>query len=151
MRHPALEWTLTLCRLVTGGLFLWAALTKVGDLHAFAEEVANYQLLPATLVPLVAATLPGIEIVASVALLTGFQARAGATIVTGMLLVFIVGLSQALIRGIDLTCGCFGGADEATWGTVWRDVLMLLPAVPIIFLGSGRLSLEPSQTTSTSA
>lgn len=150
MKHPALEWTLTACRLLTGVLFLWAALTKVGDLHVFAEEVANYQLLPAFLVPFVAATLPGVEIAASIALITGFQARAGAAVVIALLLVFIVGLSQALVRGIDLTCGCFGGADEATWGTVWRDVLMLVPAIPVIFLGAGRLALTPDQAISTS-
>lgn len=138
----ALPWLLTVSRVVIGGLFVWAALTKVSDLQAFAEEVANYQLLPARLVPVVAATLPGIELLAGVLLVVGLLSRASAGIIAAMLLVFIAGLSQALIRGIDLSCGCFGGADAATWGTVWRDVAMLVPAVLVLRFGAGRLALQ---------
>lgn len=114
-----------LAELVLGALFLWAAATKLGDLRLFAEEVANYRLLPAALVPFVAAALPGIELVAGAALLTGRRAEAGLLWVNGLLLVFTLGLSQALLRGIDLRCGCFGGSEEATWATVARDVVML--------------------------
>lgn len=139
-----MPWALTLSRVVIGGLFVWAALTKIEDLNAFAEEVANYQLLPARVVPVVAATLPGIELLAGALLIVGLWSRASAAIIGGMLLVFIGGLSQALIRGIDLTCGCFGGADAATWGTVWRDVVMLAPALLVLRYGAGRLALQES-------
>jgi len=44
---------------------------------------------------------------------------------------FIAGLSQALLRGIDLRCGCFGGDELATWGTVARDFALLVPAVAV--------------------
>ena len=57
----------------------------------------------------------------------------------GMMIAFILGLSQALLRGIDLRCGCFGGAELATWGTVARDALILAAIVPVIWLGSGGL------------
>ena len=43
-----------------------------------------------------------------------------------MLVAFIVALSQALLRGIDLRCGCFGGSELASWWTVARDVVMLV-------------------------
>lgn len=139
----AFAWLVTLARVVIGALFVWAALTKLGDLHAFAEEVANYQLLPAKLVPVVAATLPGVELLAGVMLTVGLFSRAAAGVIAGLLVVFMVGLSQALVRGIDLTCGCFGGADAATWGTVWRDVAMLVPAVLVLRFGAGRAALQP--------
>lgn len=135
------EWAATVARIVLGGLFLWAASTKVGSLHAFAEEVANYQLVPPALVPIVATTVVGVEIVAGLLLVTGIWARAAAAVLTGLLVVFIGGLSQALVRGIDLRCGCFGGADVATWGTVWRDVAMLVPAIVVVLFGAGRLAL----------
>ena len=51
----------------------------------------------------------------------------------GMLLAFVAGLSQALLRGIDLRCGCFGGDEAANWWTVLRDLAMLVPALVVLF------------------
>ncbi len=112
-------------RVLLGGTFAWAAATKLPDLRAFAEEVANYQLLPPALVPLAAVAFVGLELVVGLALMSGRLVRAASALSAGLLAAFIVALSQALVRGIDLRCGCFGGADLATWGTVGRDVALL--------------------------
>ena len=122
-----------LARLALGAIFLYAAATKVPDMAAFAKDVANYRLLPAALVPFVAAVVVGIEIVVGLALVTGLWARAAALVAAGMLVVFVAGLSQALLRGIDLRCGCFGGDDAADWWTVLRDLAMLVPALVVLF------------------
>ena len=122
-----------LARLALGAIFLYAAATKVPDMAAFAKDVANYRLLPAALVPFVAAVVVGIEIVVGLALATGLWARAAALVAAGMLVVFVAGLSQALLRGIDLRCGCFGGDDAADWWTVLRDLAMLVPALVVLF------------------
>jgi uncharacterized membrane protein YphA (DoxX/SURF4 family) len=130
---------LALCRIVTGGLFLYAASTKLPDMATFAGEVANYRMLPGSVVAFVAALVVGVEIVAGAALVIGVFARPAAIAISGLLVVFIAGLSQALLRGIDLKCGCFGGEDVATWWTVVRDVGMLLPALAVSIWGGGRL------------
>lgn len=130
---------LALLRIVLGALFLWAAATKVPDMAAFAEDVANYRMLPAGLVSWVAPAVVGVEIVAGLALVAGVGSRAAAWTIGGLLGVFIVGLSQALLRGIDLRCGCFGGTEAATWGTVGRDGLMLAAAAVVIWRGPGKL------------
>lgn len=132
----------TLLRVGLGAMFLYAALTKVPDLPLFAEEIANYQLLPAPLVPWVAALLPGIEIVLGLALIAGLWTRTAAALTGALLVVFTVGLTQALLRGIDLRCGCFGSAEPATWGTVVRDLAMIALAGAVIRLGPGRFALE---------
>jgi putative oxidoreductase len=130
---------LALCRLAVGALFLYAASTKVPDMAKFAEEVANYRLLPAALVPVVAAVVIGLEIVAGLALVSGIAARPAAVAVSGLLVVFTVGIAQALARGIDLRCGCFGTEEAATWWTVVRDLAILAPALAVAILGPGRL------------
>jgi uncharacterized membrane protein YphA (DoxX/SURF4 family) len=130
---------LALARVGVGALFLYAAATKVPDMALFAEEVANYRLLPAAAVPAVAALVVGIEIVAGLALVAGVLTRAAAVAVSGLMVVFIAGLTQALVRGIDLTCGCFGGKESATWWTVVRDVAILLPALAVALRGGGQL------------
>jgi hypothetical protein len=73
--------------------------------------------------------LPGVELLCGALLLANRGARAAATLLSVLLAVFIAGLSQALLRGINLTCGCFGGAEVATWGTVVRDVVILAAAL----------------------
>jgi uncharacterized membrane protein YphA (DoxX/SURF4 family) len=119
-------------RLALGFIFLYAAVTKVPDMATFAQDLANYRMMPAALVPWTAAAVVGIEIVVGLALVSGLFLRPAALVASGMLVVFIAGLSQALLRGIDLKCGCFGGEDAATWWTVVRDVGMLLPAVGLV-------------------
>jgi putative oxidoreductase len=120
------------CRLALGATFLYAAASKVPDMATFAQDLANFRLLPPALVPYAASIVVGIEVVAGLALVTGFGARAGALVAASMLVVFIGALSQALLRGIDLRCGCFSGQENATWGTVLRDVAMLLPALAVV-------------------
>ena len=118
-------------RVALGALFVWSALTKVPDMAAFAQDVANYRLVPAALVPYAAAAVVGIEIVSGLALLTGIAARPAAILVSLLLLAFTVFLAQALLRGIDLRCGCFGSDERASWWTVARDLLMLAAALAV--------------------
>ena len=118
-------------RFLLGAIFLWASVTKVPDMAAFAESVANYRVVPPSLVPVVAAAVVGVEIAAGVALILNLWARAAALLLAVLLAVFTVGLGSALARGIDLACGCFGGTDAATWWTVLRDVALLAWALGV--------------------
>jgi putative oxidoreductase len=118
-------------RLALGALFLWAAATKLPDMNAFAQDVANYRLVPALLVPYVAAAVVGIEILAGLALLTGAAVRPAAIVLAALLVVFIAFLVQVLLRGIDLRCGCFGDDERASWWTVARDIAMLAAAIAL--------------------
>jgi uncharacterized membrane protein YphA (DoxX/SURF4 family) len=124
---------------VLGGFFAWAALTKVPNMELFAEETANYRLLPPVLVPLFAVCLAGVEILSGALMVLGVAIRANAAVVGLMLVAFIIALTQALLRGIDLRCGCFGGEELASWWTVARDVVMLAACVPLWKWGGGRL------------
>lgn len=129
------------CRLLLGLLFVWAALGKLADLPAFAEQVAAYRLLPPRLVPLVAVTLPGMELVAALALLSGWARGGGLVLISGMLVVFILAVGQALLRGIDLECGCFGGDTTASGWTLLRNLALLAAAGAALAWDDGRWSL----------
>ncbi len=129
---------LALVRVALGGVFLLAAVTKLPDMSAFAESVANYRLLPASFVPGAAVVVIGVELAVGVLLVTGRLARATALLATAILAVFTIALAQALLRGIDLRCGCFGGTENATWLTVLRDVVLLAAAAALLVRGPGR-------------
>ncbi|MGC4117797.1 MAG: MauE/DoxX family redox-associated membrane protein [Myxococcales bacterium] len=86
-------------RVYLAAIFLLACFHKIADPHAFALDVATYQILPLALVNPVALVLPYVELVAALMLLTGVRVRAGALLVSAMMLVFIVALGVALARG----------------------------------------------------
>jgi uncharacterized membrane protein YphA (DoxX/SURF4 family) len=130
---------LVAARVALGVTFLYAAMTKIGNMELFAEETANYRMLPAALVPAAAVAIVGVEIVAGALLALGVAVRASSAVIGLLLVAFIVGLSQALLRGIDLRCGCFGGTEPATWGTVARDLIMLAVWYPVFRWGGRRV------------
>ncbi len=136
-----------LVRVALGGVFLYAGVIKAYDVRGFADDIANYQLLPAALVPLAAAALPWVEIGAALALIAGRWTRAASLLVGAMMAVFTVALLQAFARGIDLTCGCFGGDAPADWTTLVRD-LALLGAAAFVYRfdrgGSGQQRAVPA-------
>ena len=107
LRHPVL---LRLVQVAVGCVFLAAALGKIGDLTAFALQVHNYRLAPVWSEHLIAMTLPWVELLTGLALLLGLQARSGAVIALGLMLVFTAAVASAWARGLDFECGCFGKA-----------------------------------------
>jgi putative oxidoreductase len=125
-------------RLLLGALFLWASTTKVPDMAAFAESVANYRIVPPALVPAAASAVVGVEIVTGLSLLFNVWARASAWVLAALLAAFTAGLTSALARGIDLACGCFGGNSPATRWTVLRDVALLALAIYVALTARGR-------------
>ena len=105
-----------LCQVAIGLVFAAAALTKLGDLGRFAQDVHNFRLVPVAAENVVAMTLPWVELVAALALLLGVRARAGAVVATGLLVLFTVAVGLAIARGLDIQCGCFGTADASRVG-----------------------------------
>ncbi|MDF1564545.1 MAG: DoxX family membrane protein [Deltaproteobacteria bacterium] len=118
-------------------VWLWAGIAKLGDPAGFAEEIANYQLLP-WVAPYVASILPGVEIVLGLALLLPpwtRMARASALLTTGAMAGFTFAVTTVVARGIDISCGCFGtGTGPVTGLTVLRDVALTAAAAAALWL-----------------
>jgi uncharacterized membrane protein YphA (DoxX/SURF4 family) len=120
----ALYWAL---RIGVGALFVLTGVLKLQDPTAFATEIHNYQLFP-MLAPIMAATLPAIEVVLGLALVAGPRdwARGSALATGGLMLVFTVAVTSVVARGINISCGCFGaGSGPVTMLTVLRDVALV--------------------------
>ena len=141
-KPPIVPATLLVFRVVLGALFVFAGVAKLGDSAAFALEIANYRMLPvASLAPWMAVTLPGIEVVIGVAIVVGPKAwvRAAALLMTALLVVFTVAVTQVVLRGINIQCGCFGGdSGEVTWLTIARDVALLAMAAAVFVMSAPR-------------
>jgi putative oxidoreductase len=133
------------CRLLLAGVFFYAAIPKIADPAAFAVDIANYRILPGGAVHALAVTLPWIELVVAVLLVLGFWTRAAAILSGLMLLVFIASMASAVVRGLDIDCGCFGSSGDSEalgWGTVARDFFFVLPAIVVAGWDRGRYGLQ---------
>lgn len=130
-------------RLLLGGLFAYAAWDKILDPASFSEAVSAYGLLPQSLVGFFSAVLPMGELLVAVSLVTTKWARESALGIACLLGMFLVALLQAALRGLNISCGCFGPAEasaEASLGeAVVRDLLMLVPTVWLVMRPNGWL------------
>jgi uncharacterized membrane protein YphA (DoxX/SURF4 family) len=111
-------------------LFVAAGALKALDPAAFANDVARYGLLPDALVNIVALALPWIELVAGGLLVMDVWRRESAAVIAALNAVFLVAVSVALARGLEV-CGCFGAsvARKASGWTLVEDVVFLVSAI----------------------
>ena len=125
-----------LLRLILGVLFVVAGVLKLRDPVRFALEISNYQLIPAAS-GVMAAVLPMMEILAGIALIVLPRAwrQASALLVLAMVFMFTVAVGSAYFRGINIDCGCFGGAEGPITGwTLMRNFALLLASGGILLL-----------------
>ncbi|MBI5501599.1 MAG: DoxX family membrane protein [Deltaproteobacteria bacterium] len=136
-------------RVVLGIVFVYASLYKIAEPREFAMSIALYDMLPLSLVNLLAITLPVVELVAGVTLLLGFWTRASAAVVNGMLLLFIAAIGYVVfVRGrAEFGCGCFSPAaaeagKELATDTLWRDAAYLAGGMYVMVFDDGALGLD---------
>ncbi len=98
--------------LIIGGLFLYAGVIKVLDPVQFAGDIDNYKILPWTVCAGLAFYLPWLEIFCGLALIFRLLYRGALSILIALVSVFIIATVAAKIRGLDITCGCFGHASQ---------------------------------------
>jgi uncharacterized membrane protein YphA (DoxX/SURF4 family) len=134
-----------IARLILGGIFIYAGAGKILDPAGFAQAVSNYRILPDLLVNPLALVLPWIEVLSGLSLLLGIWIPGGSFIISMLLFVFTIALSASLIRGLDISCGCFSTAREAqriTWTFLARDLFLMAMAVFVFLQDTGAVSLS---------
>jgi len=136
LRNFLSSWQLLfICRLILGGIFVYASIDKIAHPFEFAKIIYNFRLLPDELIYIAALIMPWLELITGLLLVSGIFQRAAAFILSILLAVFIVALTINLIRGVDISCGCFSTSSEYSnlLAVIIRDVLMFIPA-GIVFL-----------------
>jgi hypothetical protein len=131
---------LTILRVVTGALFIVAGAVKVWDTQQFAIDLQNYALTNSgDLILITAVYLPWLEICAGLSLVVRRWYLGGIVALLLLDMIFIAALTSAWWRGLDITCGCFGRAVNATHfpSLIARDLLILV-ALAILFVTEWR-------------
>ena len=124
---------------VLAGIFIFAGLSKILDLDRliadlqqlqfasaladlrnlslaspaeFASGIDNFKIVPWPISVALAFYLPWVEIFCALALVFRFLYRGALAILSASIAVFTLATIAAKVRGLDITCGCFGHASQ---------------------------------------
>ena len=101
-----------LARFILGFVFIYASLDKIIDPLLFSDAIDNYHITPKSLNNIFALIVPCLELIIGVFLILGIYLNGSSTLAIALMFWFIFIILQALIRGIDLDCGCFDLAQK---------------------------------------
>ncbi|MFA6044242.1 MAG: MauE/DoxX family redox-associated membrane protein [Phycisphaerales bacterium] len=148
-----LGWLVLPCRIILGGLFVFAGVIKLMNPQLFQQAIAAFKVpgMPSHLEILLTFVVPWCEIAAGAALLLGLWTRSAALLLSSMLVVFIALISSVLWRGMDVKCGCFGKFEVPCTGPVGpchlvRNGVLLALGLMVVFFGPGPLAIDREST-----
>lgn len=118
-------------RLGLGCLLLWSSLSKIRQPYGFLGNVYEYELVGAKLGMLVAMTLPWLELVLGLCLISDLFVNGALLGGVILMVVFSFAQASALWRGLPITCGCFNPSSTELIGyiSLIRTVLLAVAAV----------------------
>jgi putative oxidoreductase len=144
LSHPAVG---AACRLALGGVFMYAAFGKLTHPAEMARLINGYRLLHPDLANLAGIVLPWVELVAGALLALGVVPQSAALVLAGLLALFMGAGFLALVRGLEISCGCFFpflGGERLSWTLFPRDGVLLLLALQVLAWPSSFLPARAS-------
>lgn len=118
-----------------GALLLGAAWHKARQGSRFEAILADYQVLPGTVIGIAARLVPALEALLGLAWLVGWSLPLVATLTAGLFAVYGLAIAINLLRGrSDIDCGCGfgrqkGGGGRLSWLLVARNGLLATVAL----------------------
>jgi putative oxidoreductase len=131
---------------VLAGIFIYAGALKAFDPVQFASDIANYKILPWPVSVALAFYLPWLEIFCVLGLVFRFLYRGALSILTASIVVFTLATIAAKVRGLDITCGCFGHASQH-WSFpshLATNLAILALLLVLLFKATSRNTLQNS-------
>ena len=126
------------CRLTLAIIFFCAGIEKILQPQEFAVAIYNYQLLPDCVINLSAIFLPWLEVFIAASLVSGIYTRGAALLSSLLFLIFATALTINLVRGLDISCGCFGtSSGNISWLYLARDLSLFCMSVIVLIYDRG--------------
>lgn len=119
-------------RLALGAVFIYASQDKLAGSQLFVDAVDNYRLLPRPLLYPFAVILPWVQFLTGVCLVTGAFVPGAALLSAGMYAMFLLAMASAIVRGLDISCGCFNleaQGQKVAWVSLWPRLAGLAGSV----------------------
>ena len=132
-------------RLILGSLFIYAAIEKIIDPFGFAADIRNYEIFPTIFSNSLAIYLPWIELYCGIFLLIGVFSRSSASIIAVLLVGFMFAIIAAMIKGLDIECGCYRTiwlASKVGFRKFIENLILFGLAIQIIKSKSSSISID---------
>ena len=110
------KYLLLFLRIIMGLIFIYSGIQKISDPRGFGIAIENYRIFPFFIINFLAITIPWLELITGMFLLFGILLKESSSIINVLLFLFIILLVSALIRKLDIDCGCFGTFDNQKVG-----------------------------------
>ena len=146
-------WISLVARLTLGGVLLLAGYLKFDELDKSQMAVRAYEMLPVSLANFIGIVLPFAEILMGVLLILGAGTRVMGLLGALLMLVFVIGISQAWARGLSIDCGCFGGGGQVEPGTasylpeLIRDAGLAALGIYLFLFPQSKFGLDKTTTS----
>jgi uncharacterized membrane protein YphA (DoxX/SURF4 family) len=138
-------------RLIIGGMFIYVAYNKLVNPEEFAKAIKNYDMLPFWAINIMAIILPYIELFCGLFLILGIYKKSSSVIIAVSLFIFIIALTTAYARGLNIDCGCgFSSLIQQTASKnellirIFEDICMLIGIV-IVYMFCDKKVAEPDK------
>lgn len=124
-------------RLFLGGMFVIVAISKISNPEKFANEIGNYNLAPDIILNISALILPWVELVTGVLLITGNKVKESSTLILLMLITFTLAVLSAMMRGLDINCGCYSDIAQVKvgWGKIFENMGLIILSIYTLVSG----------------
>lgn len=149
-------WIGLIARLTLGGVLLAAGYLKAIAPDKSQMAVRSYEMLPNSIANLLGLVLPFLEIAIGVLLILGALTKVMAVLGGFTMVIFIIAISQAWARGLNIDCGCFGGGGAVEPGQtkylqeILRDTGLAFLAAYLIRYPLSKFSVDKKPSKSTS-
>jgi uncharacterized membrane protein YphA (DoxX/SURF4 family) len=85
--------------------------------------------------------LPWLELISGMMLIFGIKLKANSIITGGLLIIFIIAVFSAMMRGLNINCGCFSNKITIVgWNKILENTGLLLLAIALYFTQSRKFS-----------
>jgi len=131
-------------RVFIGLLFIVSSLEKIVDPAAFTQSIVSYKLLPVSIAVVIATVLPWLELLCGFAVLFGVFLRGSSLLLSLMIATFTIAVVLALVRGLDISCGCFTqdpSAGKIGWMKVIQNTTLFVLILFLYFSNADSWSL----------
>jgi putative oxidoreductase len=129
-----------ICQIILGFIFVYAAVGKIIYPGIFENAIKSYSNVPVKFTKIFVYAIPFVELIFGIFLLVGYFVRTSAIILSSFLVLFIILLIYAEIKGLNVDCGCFVKfsseseiINKSNLELIIRDIMFLIPGIIIIF------------------
>lgn len=130
MKFLTNTYVLWITKVFIGLIFVLSGIEKIADPAGFSDAIANYKLMPNFVINFFAISIPWIELISGILLIFNQYIKENTFIYISLMSIFTIMVLIAVLRGLDIDCGCFGTQNVQAVG-----ITKIIENLALIILG----------------